>query len=75
MHHNSEWNGKNDTLEWLDSVKKIDYPNFDVVVVDNRSNDDSVTAIQKTFPKITIVEPDSNLGIGSYLRGWTKLTI
>ena len=46
------WNGKEDTLECLKSVRKIDYQNFDVIVVDNGSSDDSVKAIQKEFPKV-----------------------
>lgn len=56
------WNGKQDTLECLDSVQKIDYPNYDVVVVDNGSTDDSVNAITKKYPDITLIKTGSNLG-------------
>jgi hypothetical protein len=35
------WNGLQDTLECLESVFKLDYPNFEVIVVDNGSTDDS----------------------------------
>ncbi|WP_022948507.1 glycosyltransferase family 2 protein [Methylohalobius crimeensis] len=56
------WNGRDDTLACLDSVFKIDYPNFDVVVVDNGSTDDSVPAIRKAFPQAHLIETGKNLG-------------
>ena len=31
------WNGLQDTIECLDSVQKITYPNYTVVVIDNGS--------------------------------------
>ena len=36
------WNGCEDTVECLESVYQIAYPNYDVIVVDNGSEDDSV---------------------------------
>lgn len=56
------WNNPKDTLECLSSVMKIDYPNFDVIVVDNGSVDDSVEQILKVFPKIVLVQNEKNLG-------------
>lgn len=56
------WNGKNDTLECLSSISKINYSNFDVVVVDNGSTDDSVNAINTNFPDLHIIETGKNLG-------------
>ena len=29
------WNGLEDTLECLESLRKITYPNYEVIVVDN----------------------------------------
>jgi GT2 family glycosyltransferase len=56
------WNGRDDTLVCLDSLRKIDYPNFDVLIVDNGSSDDSVQAIKKTFPEVAVLETGANLG-------------
>jgi GT2 family glycosyltransferase len=36
------WNGWRDTIECLESLYRIDYPNYDVIVVDNSSTDDSI---------------------------------
>jgi hypothetical protein len=33
------WNGTNNTIECLDSLKKINYPNFQIILVDNASSD------------------------------------
>ncbi|WP_048160727.1 glycosyltransferase family 2 protein [Thermococcus sibiricus] len=41
------WNGWRDTIECLESVYRITYPNYDVVVVDNGSQDDSVQKIKE----------------------------
>ena len=40
------WNGWKDTIECLESVYQIEYPNFDVIVVDNNSLDDSLDQIR-----------------------------
>ncbi|MDF1832965.1 MAG: glycosyltransferase [Porticoccaceae bacterium] len=56
------WNGKDDTLACLKSVQDINYTNYDVVVVDNGSSDDSVNAIKQEFPDITLLETGANLG-------------
>jgi Predicted glycosyltransferases len=40
------WNGWEDTTECLESVYQINYPNFDVILVDNASEDDSLNKIK-----------------------------
>jgi len=40
------WNGWEDTIECLESVFQIDYTNFDVILVDNASEDDSLEKIR-----------------------------
>ena len=52
------WNGKNDTLACLQSLP-TDYL---IVVVDNGSADDSVEAIRKQFPRVTLIPTGENLG-------------
>lgn len=40
------WNGWQDTIECLESLHKINYSNYDVLVIDNDSKDDSVERIK-----------------------------
>jgi hypothetical protein len=40
------WNGWRDTIECLESLYQIAYPNYDVIVVDNGSADDSVRNLE-----------------------------
>ncbi len=41
------WNGWKDTIECLESVYRIEYPNYDVILIDNGSNNKSVEMIKK----------------------------
>ena len=56
------WNGKDDTIECLASLKTLNYPNYGIVVVDNGSTDGSVSALRAQYPDITIIENGRNLG-------------
>lgn len=56
------YNGKDDTIEFLQSLKRTDYPNYEIIVVDNASTDGSVEAIRKNFPRVKIVKNKKNLG-------------
>lgn len=56
------WNRPQDTIECLTSLKKIEYPNFETIVVDNGSIDDSVPQIRQEFPDVCLIENGENLG-------------
>lgn len=56
------WNGKQDTLECISSVKTLEYPDYKIVVVDNGSTDDSVKAISEQYPDVTFLQTGKNLG-------------
>ncbi|MDD5748229.1 MAG: glycosyltransferase family 2 protein [Actinomycetota bacterium] len=56
------WNAKTEILECLESLSKLSYSNFQIIVVDNGSTDDSVNAIKKRFPLINLVELSRNCG-------------
>jgi GT2 family glycosyltransferase len=55
------WNGKNDTLECLASLRQLTYPNARIVVVDNASTDGTVDAIRLAFPNTELIVNTSNL--------------
>ena len=57
------WNNASDTINCLDSLKHIDWSNYEVILIDNASTDGSVEKIRELFPEITIVENEKNLGV------------
>lgn len=56
------WNGRDDSIACLESLQKVEYPNYEVMLVDNGSVDGSAAAIRRHFPGQEIVETGRNLG-------------
>jgi len=56
------WNGKEDTLECVDSLRRLEYQNYEIVVVDQNSRDGSQQAIASTFPEVALIRNEENLG-------------
>lgn len=57
------YNGKDVTLETLESFRRVTYPNLDLVVIDNGSTDDSRQAVEEVFPEVRHVSVPENHGI------------
>lgn len=58
----TNWNGKKLLKECLTSIKDhTDYPNFTVIVVDNRSTDGSVKMVRRNFPRVKLIENKMNV--------------
>ena len=56
------YNGKELLQKCLESLFKIDYNNFEVILVDNNSTDGSMEFVTKSYPNIIVVKLDSNKG-------------
>ena len=56
------WKRKEDTIECIKSVLKMDYTNFEVLAVDNGSEDGSAEAFKESFPNIEVLANKENLG-------------
>ncbi|MFP4082796.1 MAG: glycosyltransferase family 2 protein [Candidatus Aminicenantes bacterium] len=57
------WNQKDMTLSCLRSLQKINYPRYEIILVDNGSTDHSVPAVREEFPEINIIQNSANLGV------------
>lgn len=58
------WHGWRDTINCLESLQSLDYPAFEIVVVDNASTDDSVQQIKRAFPHVQLLQNERNKGFG-----------
>jgi GT2 family glycosyltransferase len=57
------WNAKDYLLQCLDSIyKNLADRSAQVMVVDNASTDDSVSAVRQHYPQVKVIEPGKNLG-------------
>jgi len=59
------WNGWRDTIPCIDSLQLQDYPSLSILVVDNRSTDDSVLRIRAAAPSVEVLIAESNRGFGA----------
>ena len=56
------WNGRDDTLRCLASLKAIRRADVRLICVDNGSTDGSVEAVRAAYPEVELIEAGSNLG-------------
>lgn len=56
------YNGKEHLQDCLSSLEKQTYKNFETVLVDNASQDDSIDFVKENFPHIKIVKNSVNSG-------------
>ncbi|MDD5530290.1 MAG: glycosyltransferase family 2 protein [bacterium] len=73
------WNGKNDTIECLNSLNSICYPytsdDYKILVVDNASTDNSLRLITEKFPSAQVIKNKTNLGFAGGMNTGIKEAI
>lgn len=63
------WNRRSLLEQFLPSLMRSTYPNLEIVLADNHSDDDSVAYVRSNYPSVTIVQNDDNYG---YAGGYNK---
>jgi GT2 family glycosyltransferase len=56
------WNGWRDTAECVESCRRLSYPEFRLLIVDNCSTDGSEAILRQRFPDVELVQTGANLG-------------
>jgi len=56
------WNGTSDTIACLESLSQLDYPRYEVVLVDNGSVPPAADTLKARFPAITTLQLPQNIG-------------
>jgi len=65
------WNGLEYLRDCFCSLEKNDYPNYEIIFVDNGSVDDSVKFVKENFPETIIIQNKNNLGfVGGNNEGY-----
>ncbi len=54
--------GWTDTQACLESLAQLTYENFDIVIVDSGSTDDTIRQAREKFPQVAVIDSGANLG-------------
>ena len=63
------WNGKNFLQQFLPSVITTTYSNYEIIVIDNFSEDDSIAFLTSNYPGIRVIRHPANWG---YAKGYNE---
>jgi GT2 family glycosyltransferase len=63
------WNGRNYLDKFLPSVLATAYENFEIIIADNASTDDSVSLLKNKFPQVKLIILNSNYG---FAKGYNQ---
>lgn len=63
------WNGRKFLQQFLPSVVSSTYANHEIVVVDNKSSDDSVDFLKTNYPSVRVIQNADNWG---FAKGYNE---
>ncbi|MBW6440936.1 glycosyltransferase family 2 protein [Patescibacteria group bacterium] len=69
------WNNEGDTIECIESLKKNNYKNYKIIVIDNGSEKESIAKIERQYSDLYIIKNKSNLGFAGGCNVGTKYAI
>ena len=56
------FNEPEETIEFLDSLQQSDYPNIEIIIVDNGSKKKIDSSLESKYPNVTCIFSEKNLG-------------
>ena len=56
------WNNIDILSECLQSISSTEFPDVEIIIVDNASTDNSVQWVKSNYPNIQLIENDKNHG-------------
>ena len=63
------WNGRKYLEQFLPSVTTTSYSNYEIIIVDNNSSDDSVSFLQTNYPSLQVIHLSKNYG---FAKGYNE---
>jgi len=68
----STYNQKDKLIECLNSLKKLDYPNYRVYFMDDSGTRKIAEEVKLSFPKVTVLYNEFNKGYSSSISLYSK---
>lgn len=56
------WNGRSLLQQYLPALTRLDYPAYQIIVVDNGSTDDTIPFLASEYHQVRLIANDANLG-------------
>lgn len=56
------WNRRDEVMKTIQSVIDQDYSHYEIIIVDNGSEDNTVEALQLHYPQVKVIRLEENLG-------------
>jgi len=69
------YNGRNCLPACLESLGRLEYPEKEIIIVDNHSSDESLLTAEKTFPQFTFVRNAKNEGFAKGMNTGIRLAL
>lgn len=66
------WNGRELLKDCLRSLEKQTFKNFEIILVDNGSTDDSLEYVEEGFPQVRIIKLEKNFGFARAINEGVK---
>ena len=63
------WNGRKYLEQFLPSVITTSYSNYEIIIADNNSSDDSVSFLETNYPSLEVIHLSTNYG---FAQGYNK---